>query len=356
MKKAIVIFFIAVFILSLTFSSISCKQEAKEEATGGGVLGYIAISQPIDEARQAVWMSVQRWAGVAGLMPVFGDGKYDVNTQSEVIDNYIAQKVDAILIQPIDSAGIVPAIKRANDAGIPVFTFVVKAEAGCETVLTSTMNNITYGKLAGERLVELLTEKYGEPKGKVLELTGIMAMTDAQDRDKGFQDVLAQYPDIEILQKVCDWDSQKAFAAVQDTFAANPDIDAIYSHTGSMTEGIVSALESAGKLKPSGDADHVIYCSVDGFSRDLQRIRDGFIDSISDSSVLDLACAVNWYKDWKAGNALPKPGDKIDKIEGQLWTPAFVEEGPSGPILNMNSYLIDKTNVDDPNHWGNVKG
>ena len=93
----------------------------------------------------------------------------------------IAQGVDAIVAVPDDSAGICVAVQNAKDQGIPFYT-IDHSPSGCEINMTVLSDNYLAGQQSGEAVVAYLTEKYGEPSGTVLEITGNMAQNVAQLR------------------------------------------------------------------------------------------------------------------------------------------------------------------------------
>ena len=132
---------------------------------------------------------VGSWASRAGtvLTSVTSDG--DDQLQLDQIRDYIAQGVDAIVAVPDDSAGICVAVQNAKDAGIPFYT-IDRAPSGCAINMTVLSDNYLAGQQSGEAIVAYLTEKYGEPMGTVLEITGNMAQNVAQLRGGGFQDVM----------------------------------------------------------------------------------------------------------------------------------------------------------------------
>ena len=99
----------------------------------------------------------------------------DAQKQLNDINDFIAQKVAAIVAVPDDSAGVCQAVKAAKAAGIPFFT-IDRSPSGCEINMTVLSDNYLAGKQSGEATVEFLKARYGSPKGKVLEITGNLAL------------------------------------------------------------------------------------------------------------------------------------------------------------------------------------
>src|SRR5262249_30262596 len=86
---------------------------------------------------------------------VINSGDWDLAKHQAQLENYIVQKVDAIVVCPVDSKGIGPAIQKANQAGIPVFTADIKAQGGA-IVSQIASDNVAGGRLAAEYVAKLL--------------------------------------------------------------------------------------------------------------------------------------------------------------------------------------------------------
>jgi ABC-type sugar transport system substrate-binding protein len=303
-------------------------------------VGQVVIQQGLlDGAMKLGWKTVTTNA----------DG--DVAKQVNDIDNLISMRVKAIVSVPQDSAAIVPAVERANKANIPFFT-IDRSAFGGNVVLTVLANNYLAGKQEGENLVKLLTKKYGEPRGKVLELQGDLATNVAQLRGKGFDDVVAKYPKIKLIQRPTKWDPKVGADATEDVLTTNPDLDAVYFHSEYTGTGVVPALERLGRLKPIGHPDHIIVLGIDGTPEALDWIRDGYMDSTSAQPLYDygIVCS-KFIKDYLEGKEI-KPG-KVEEPNA-LWSPAEIVKGEYGLELQLATTLVTKENVDDRRLWGNV--
>ena len=111
-------------------------------------------------------------------------GEWDIGRQISQIEDFVTQKVDAIIVCPVDSRGIGKGIKTANAAGIPVFTADIAALEG-EVVCHIASDNIAGGKLAGDYLAKLLNGK-----GQVA-IINQPIVTSTLDRVQGFREALA---------------------------------------------------------------------------------------------------------------------------------------------------------------------
>lgn len=141
-------------------------------------------------------------------------GNGDLATQVSVVQQYVAEDFDMILISPSDPAGIVPAVREANAAGIPVMAVNTMADTstGAEIVTYVGVDDIEFGRLQGELLVEAVGEE-----AKVGYVVGTLGTSAQIQRQQGLEEVLAEYPGIEIIaEQSANWDNAQALAAIQD--------------------------------------------------------------------------------------------------------------------------------------------
>ncbi len=178
-----------------------------------------------------------------GLTITVADAQNDPNRQLSQVENFIEQGVSVILVNPCDSAAIVPAIKAANRAKIQVITVDRGADGG-EVVCHIASDNVQGGQMAGEFLAKLIGYK-----GKVVELEGIPGTSAARDRGKGFNEVMKKYPDIKIVaRQEAGFDRAKGMTVMENILQAQPQIDGIFCHNDEMALGALRAIEAAGRL------------------------------------------------------------------------------------------------------------
>lgn len=170
--------------------------------------------------------------------------KGDTNTESTLIDTAITNKSAAIILDPANADGSVGAVKKAVDAGIPVF--LVNAEINQEGLAKAQLvsNNAQGAALGAQAWVEAVGDT-----GKYVELFGNPADNNAQTRSNGFETVLTQYPDLEKAgQEVANWDRTQGYQKTQSLLQANPDVIGVISGNDEMALGAIAALKEAGKL------------------------------------------------------------------------------------------------------------
>jgi ABC-type sugar transport system substrate-binding protein len=221
--------------------------------------------------------------------------------------------------------------------------------------MTVESNNVQGGQQAGEALVAYLKQKYnGSVKGKVLEITGDLGQNVGVQRRDGFDNVIKQYPGIQLIEKVGNWDAAKGEQAVLDVASANPDLDAVYLASDFVyISGTQSALKQAGMLKKRGESGHVFICSVDGSPIGLKAIRDGWADMASGQPVNDFGAVVLRYVPQVLKGEPVKAGTVTQ--EGALWSPAKISINEDGtPVCDLSTTKITVENVDNPHLWGNV--
>ena len=148
--------------------------------------------------------------------------KYDLNTQVSQIENFIANKVDLLMINAVDSKAIAPAVKKARDAGIIVIALDVTAEGADYTVMS---NNVAAGENACEYIVKKL-----KGKGDVVIVNG-PPVSSVMDRVTGCKKVFAKNPGIKILSDNQDAKGSRdgGMAVMQDLLTAHPKIDAVFA-------------------------------------------------------------------------------------------------------------------------------
>lgn len=174
---------------------------------------------------------------------VITSAEFDLGKQIAQIEDFIARKVDAIIVCPVDSKGIGSGIKSANAAQIPVFTADIAAQEG--TVVSHiASDNVAGGRLAGEYLAKALSGK-----GNVA-IINHPAVTSVLDRVQGFKEAIAKYPDIKIVSDVSGRGVRDvSLQATTDVLQAHPDLTGIF---GINDDSALGALDAVQQYKRSG--------------------------------------------------------------------------------------------------------
>ena len=222
-------------------------EKAKLESTTKGTIGVsvLTLGNPFFSV---IADNVTSEAAKYGYEVVVVDGDRDVRKQANQIDDFLTKGVSAIILNPCDRISIGTAIKKANDAGVPVFTCDLKCVAdGAEVVSHVGSDNLQGGRLAGEAMIEAL----GEQGGKVLVIHFPQANS-CQLRVQGFEEVLGAYNDglvagrIEIVAELDGGGVRdEGYKVTEDTLQAHPDLAGIFAINDPSGLGARAALEKA---------------------------------------------------------------------------------------------------------------
>jgi ribose transport system substrate-binding protein len=198
-------------------------------------------------------------------------GEGDVTKQVQAFENLINQGVNVISINPLDAKAFGPAMAKAKAANIPVVCLFSMIE-GCVSVLG--IEEIANGRQVGEYAVQLLTKKYGEPKGNVAVLLGALGQDINKNRAGGFEEVIKKYPNIKIVaqESTGNWEADKAVALTENWLTAYPDLDLIYGLSDSLTVPASNVLKRAGKTD-------ILLVSYDGTEIGLAAVAEGTLKS-----------------------------------------------------------------------------
>ena len=183
---------------------------------------------------------------------IVADATGSTASQIQQIQNMIAQKVDAIIIDANSPTALNPVIESAHKAGILVFAFDNIVDSPYSYTLT--IDQTAFGSLGGDWLAKKLGGK-----GNILVLNGLQGAPDNASRWNGAKSVFDKYPGIKVLSAVnADWDQAKAQQAVANLLPSFPKIDGIWSQGGAMTLGAVYAFQAANRpLVPmAGEANN----------------------------------------------------------------------------------------------------
>lgn len=170
----------------------------------------------------------------------------DAAEQTRVVEDVIARGVDGIGISCNDPTACEDPINKAIEAGIPVMTWDSDSPDSNRFTYLG-VDNYEGGQAAGELLVEFMGEE-----GEVALLTGVPGAFNLEERIRGFEDYVADYPDIEIVTTVyCNDDINLGVQVVEETMQANPDLDGwffvglwpLFAERGSMPIWEEAALE-----------------------------------------------------------------------------------------------------------------
>lgn len=170
----------------------------------------------------------------------------DINKQISDMQDLITKKVDAIIITAASPTALAPVVEEATEAGIKVVSFdnVVDTD---QQVASVGIDEAEFGRIGAEWLAKKL-----DGKGKIVVLNGIAGTATDALRWGGAEEVLKNFPDIEVIGTAnASWDYAEGKAAMESMLSAYPQIDGVWSQGGAMTQGAIDAFNAAGrKLVP----------------------------------------------------------------------------------------------------------
>lgn len=165
----------------------------------------------------------------------------DLTAQARQLEDFVTQKVDAIVVIPCQSDAVAASLRGAAAAKIPVFTADIAAK-GADVVSHVASDNFQGGKLAGEAMARFLGGK-----GKVIVIDQ-PSVTSVQDRVRGFEEALKAHPGIEIVGKPsAGGERVKAQAVMDDALTRWPDLAGVFGINDDSALGALHAAEKAGR-------------------------------------------------------------------------------------------------------------
>ena len=227
---------------SASSSAATSTSASASAATSGGK--KIGVTFPVlDQFLQKVADGITAEAKAKGaeVNIVAADEKTDV--QLGQVENFISQKVDAIIVIPVDTDAAAPMTEKAQAAGIPL-VYVNRRPAnlpetvpyvGSDSLVSGTLEMTELAKLAGN-------------KGNVVILQGDPANEAAQLRTKGCEDVVAKNPDMKVIKKAAgNWYRDKGQSIMENWLQAGDEINVVCANNDEMALGAINAIKAANK-------------------------------------------------------------------------------------------------------------
>lgn len=231
------------------------------------------------------------------------DAGGDVARQIAQVDSLIQQEVDAIIIWPTNGEAVIPAVRRAHNAGIPVVvTNSNIAEAGFDFIASfSGPDNITQGSRAAEIMCDKFKDMGIEDEAQIVQISGQPGYTTAIERAKGFEDRLPEVcPNVELLEtQPGDWNRERSQQVMEAFLTKYDDIDGVYAGDDNMGVGALNAARAAGR-------DGIIFVGATNFAVGYDAMAEGdYWGSIYQSPVDDAEAALQTAIDVLEGEDVP---------------------------------------------------
>lgn len=293
-------------------------------ATAGAEGLKVAFSQmEMNNAwRVAETNSIKTEAEKRGVELIYTDAQGDTAKQVSDVEDIIAKNPDVILLAPREFEGLVPALDAAKEAGIPVILIdrAAKGEAGTDYATLICADFIWEGQQCALAMVE----RFGTEKPvNVVQITGTPGSSVAIDRQKGFEDELAKYPNFTIIAtQNGEFTRSIAQAAMENIIQAHgTEINAVYGHDDECAIGAMQALKAAG-MKPG---EEIAIYGVGGFKDAAVSIQAGEMNGTVLCSPFFGPTAFDTVEKLVAGETVPSfiqnPGRMIDKDNVEAYMP-----------------------------------
>ncbi len=258
-------------LIFFTFLFSGCNQSAKNEnGQGDGkklVIGVTMLSMQ-NEFIVNVHDEMAKKAEAAGVELITVDAERSALKQVEQVESFIAQNVDAIIMNPCEVEASSPAVTKALAAKIPIIN--VNSETSVKPSAFVGSDDVESARIAMKFIAEKLNGK-----GNVLMMHGYMGQAAQIKREQGAREILAQYPGLKLLaHQTGEWDRAKAMSLMENWIQSyGSQINAVFAQNDEMGLGAVKALTDAG-LK-----DKVVVVSIDAIPDGLQAVKKGTLDA-----------------------------------------------------------------------------
>lgn len=193
-----------------------------------------------------------------------------IEQQVEILDELVQARVDAIVIAPADSTRVIPALQKAQDAGIAL----VNIDNPINTDIAGKLGLIPVPFIgpdnqdAAYRVVKEMTQGITKPAHAAI-ITGVQEAHNSSDREQGALRAFKENPQINVtVTKSADWKIDEAYQVAQEIFIEDPQVQLIYCANDMMALGVVEYLKDTGR-------QNVLVAGTDGIDEAIQAVRTG---------------------------------------------------------------------------------
>ncbi|HVQ12891.1 MAG TPA: ABC transporter substrate-binding protein [Vicinamibacterales bacterium] len=280
------------------------KNESRGEAGGHEiVLGFSQIGAE-SEWRTANTTSIRSAATQAGIRLKFSDAQQKQENQIKALRSFIAQRVDVIAFSPVVETGWETVLREAKAARIPVVVTDRAVDVTDDSLYLTLIGSdfVEEGRKAARWLLENTKDRKGDIN--IVELQGTVGSAPANDRKRGFQEIIASDPRYRIIRSQTGDFTRARGKEVMEAFlkAERQRINVLYAHNDDMAIGAIQAIEEAG-LKPGQD---VLIVSIDGVKGAFEAMMAGKLNVTVECNPLLGPQLIAAVKDVVAGKTLAR--------------------------------------------------
>ncbi|NWB45143.1 sugar ABC transporter substrate-binding protein [Pseudomonas gingeri] len=238
-------------------------------ASAGYRIG-VSIARVDDNFMTYVRNGLEAAAKQEGVQIQFEDAQGDVVRQLNQVEGFLSQKVDAVIVLPVDTSATANMTRAAVEVKTPLV--YVNRHPDERTLPKGVVTVASNDLEAGQLQMRYLAEKLGG-KGSLAIIMGDLAQNATHDRTEGVKQVLKDYPGIKIVeQQSAEWQRNKGMDLTSNWLLAGTHFDAIVANNDEMAIGAAMALQQAGKAK-----GEIAIVGIDGLPDGLAAIKRGML-------------------------------------------------------------------------------
>ena len=276
---------------SLVFACSPKETEKRRELT----IGFAAMNVEMTWMKFA-YHAMHEKAAELGIELITYDANNDVLRQAINIEDLIERGVDAIITDPVDVEGLIPALELASRKGVPVVTFD-RSAPGAPYLFFVGSDDVEAGRLACRFLADRLNGV-----GKIIVLEGAVGSSPAINRSRGFHDEIEKHPDMEVVfKKSGGFFREEGYRVMEEALATVADFDAVYSQNDDMILGALEAMENAG-VTP----EEVLTIGTDAIPEALIAICEGRLDATTQYPISQAEIALEELVHYLESGDLPE--------------------------------------------------
>ncbi len=205
------------------------------------------------------------------LRVVFADD--DPAKQQSQVEQFVSQKVKAIILNPVDKVQSAAAVDIAHSAGIPLITINTTSDSKNVSAHVGS-DDVEAGTLQMERLIKAAKDK-GIQNPRVAYVNAVLGHSAQVFREQGYKQVLAKHPEAKfVVQNTADWSGEKALQLTENWIQTYPNgIDIIATEADCLLVGVITAVENAGL------GGKILLGGMDCDMPVLEKIKSGVVDN-----------------------------------------------------------------------------
>jgi inositol transport system substrate-binding protein len=212
--------------------------------------------------------SMEEKAREVGVRLIVNDAQRSAEKQVQQVESFVAQKVDAVILNPCEVEASSPAVDRAAAAGVPVVN--VNSETRTAPTAFVGSRDEDSARIAMEYIAQRLAGK-----GNVVMMQGFIGQAAQIKREQGAREVLAKNPGMHLLaNQTAEWDRAKGMSLMENWIQSYGDkINAVFAQNDEMAMGALLAIEQSGRK------GKIVVVGVDAIADALRAVKDGRLDA-----------------------------------------------------------------------------